>query len=443
MKLKGLILIFILQLHNSWAQNLERKIFFGIMTTELDQRILIDSILKYSTAEKLGLQKNDFLLSINNQYINTTKQLNALLSELRANRKIEIQFQRGGNTMNVSTTSISKPLIEASWCNIRYLSLPAIGCTLRTIIYNPKKKGLTPGIFFIPGYNCGSIENYPTNYNGKLIEYWVKHGYSVYTVEKSGIGDSYGCRPCVEVDLQTDIELFKTAYKDFASLPFLDKDNLFIWGHSMGGIIAPIIAQNERVKGIMVYGTVFRPWSEFLLEMHRVQKPLTDSLSPAKTEDFIRLIQKVYYDFFVLKKTPAELYQIPFYKAIVESELEYKPGKDEMWGRHWRFWQQLDSIDLAQQWQNLNCKVLVLHGSSDYIQCSSLEPYLIATSVNQVHPNNAKLIILKGIDHLMMHSKDYQEAIQHFNQKEYTKGNFNSKVAKETTKWIKRMMRSN
>ena len=70
----------------------------------------------------------------------------------------------------------------------------------------------------------------------------------------------------------------------------------------------------------------------------------------SKTEDFVRQIQKIYYELFVLKKTPAQLNEIAEYKPLVESELGYKPGSNDMWGRHWRFCQQLDSIDLADSW---------------------------------------------------------------------------------------------
>ncbi len=421
----------------SGAQTLERKAWMGIVTSEKSNQLIIDSVVVNSTLQKIGLHKNDILLSINNKKIQTTQQLLAIANTVSANEKIAVQFQRNGNIQDANTTALPRPLFKAGWCDVIYSSLPAINCTVRTIIYKPKNKTNSPGIFFIPGYNCGSIESFPSNYNGKLIEQWVKKGYTVYTVEKSGVGDSRGCKTCIEVDLQTDIELYETAFDNFSSLPYLDKSNLFIWGHSMGGIIAPIIAQGKHVKGIMVFGTVFRPWSEFLLEMHRIQKPLTDSLSYEQTEEFVRLIQKVYYEFFVLKKSPAQLYENNEYKKIVETELEYKPGKEDMWGRHWRFWQQLDSINLAKAWQHINCKVLVLQGGSDYIQCSAVEPYLIAKAVNSSHPGNATTITIPGLDHLLMKSKDFPDAVRNFNNKEYVKGNFNIQLSNETLKWMK------
>lgn len=424
---------------SSVAQTLQRKAFIGIIAGEKSNQIIIDSVLANSTAEKLGLKKRDVLQSINSKQLKNLAQFQGIAAEIRADDAIKIAYLRNGKLFDAAGVAIAKPLHKAEWCDILYQSLPAIGCTVRTIIYKPKNKTKTPGIFFIPGYNCGSIENYASNFNGKMIEGWVKKGYTVYTVEKSGLGDSKACRPCVEVDLQTDIELFETAYSDFASVDFVDKRNLFIWGHSMGGIIAPLIVHQKPVRGIMVFGTVFRPWSEFLLEMHRVQKPLLDSLTFDETETFTRLIQKVYYEFFILKKTPAELHKNPEYKKIVETELEFIEGKQDMWGRHWRFWQQLDSINLAKAWQNMDCKVLVLHGGSDFIQCSAVESYLIAETVNKSHKGNATMITIPGVDHLIMNSKDYPEAVRNMNNKEYLKGNFNTQLLNETIRWMERL----
>lgn len=433
------ILLFLLSTLICHAQDLQRRAHIGIIASEKNNQIVIDSVLPKSTALKLGLQKMDIILSINSKPLSKLKDMQVLLGDIREGEMFSVQYSRNNKMVNAETSTLAKPYYKPDWAEVIYGSLKAVGCTVRTIIYKPKNKNKAAGIFFIPGYNCGSIENFASNFNGKMIEGWVKKGYIVYTVEKSGLGDSKACKPCISVDLQTDIELFATAYDDFASLPYVDKNNLFIWGHSMGGIIAPLIAQNKTVKGIMVFGTVFRPWSEFLLEMHRVQKPLLDSLSYEQTETFTRLIQKIYYEFFILKKSPAQLYETPEYKKVVASELEYEEGKEDMWGRHWRFWQQLDSINLAKAWQDLNCKVLVLHGGSDFIQCAVVEPYLIAETVNKVHKGNATLLTIPGIDHLMMRSKDFPEAVQHMNNKSYLKGNFNRQLLDETIHWLQKL----
>jgi pimeloyl-ACP methyl ester carboxylesterase len=243
--------------------------------------------------------------------------------------------------------------------------------------------------------------------------------------------------PCSEVDLATDIESFDAGYNYMAQLSFVDKNNLYIWGHSMGGIIAPEIAKRHHPKGVMVFGTTFRPWSEFLLEMHRVQKPLLENQTYLQTEDFMRKIQKIYYEFFILKKTRDELLKTPEYKDLVVSELGYKEGSNDMWGRHWTFWPQIDSLNLAQSWQAISCPVLILHGAADYESCSIVEPQLITKAVNEKHPGNATMVVVPELDHFMMKSKDWEEARDNFKAQQYVKGNFNYSIAEETINWLK------
>ncbi|MBP6623698.1 MAG: alpha/beta fold hydrolase [Chitinophagaceae bacterium] len=436
---KYLLFLFILCgvfIQQNSAQILQRKIWFGAIIHEQHNELVVDSIIRGSSADVMKLKKNDILLSVNGVKVDRMALLNQLLQPIRANDSWQLSYKRNKKITHCKNKAIGQPLFEASWCNTNYSSLKTTECEVRTILYLPKHKLNPPVILFIPGYNCSSIESFSGNFNGQLISYWVSHGYAVYTVEKSGLGDSYACKPCQEVDLHADIEVYETALNALSQHKLIDPSRIYIWGHSMGGIIAPMIAQHKSIKGIMVFGTVFRPWSEFLLEMHRVQKPLLDSLSFTETEDFVRLIQQVYYEFFVLKKSPEVLYKNPLYKKVVEEELEYSEGKEDMWGRHWRFWQQLDSINLAKAWQEINCPVLVLQGSSDFIQCSAVEPYLIAEAVNQAHPNQATLFTLPQIDHLMMNSISFKEAVVHTKNKEYLDGNFNPIIAETTLEWL-------
>jgi pimeloyl-ACP methyl ester carboxylesterase len=335
-----------------------------------------------------------------------------------------------------SGMGVMRPYEHSDIADVHYDWVPFRDGSLRAITRSPKGKTNVPAILLIPGYGCGSIENYMSSYNGKIINGWLNAGYAVVTIEKSGLGDSYHCVPCSEADLKTDIESYDAGYQYMSQLPYVDKEKLYIFGHSLGGIIAPEVAKRHAPKGVIVFGTTFRPWSEFLLEMHRVQKPLLEGKSYVETQDFLRGIQKVYYEFFVLKKTREELLQNPEYKSYVLGDMEFKEGSNDMWGRSWKFWPQIDSLNLAKSWQSLNCPVLVLHGETDYESCSIAEPKLITAAVNAAHPGNAVMIVVPQLDHFMMKSKTYEEARDNFNTQQYAKGNFNYSIVTETVNWL-------
>ncbi len=415
----------------------QRKAFIGIMGKTSEKGMAIDSVIPNSTFAKLKLQKGDVIQSINGKPTPTLELYATVASQIRTNDKVTVQYLRGNKTSETTTKAIIKPLETSEIADVLYDWVKFKNGYLRTITKKPKGKENVPCVLFVPGYGCGSIENYPKNFNGKLIDEWIKNGFAVVTIEKSGLGDSFGCEPCTEVDIKTDIESFDLGYQYMERLPFVDQSKLFIWGHSMGGTIAPEVAKLHHPKGVMIFGSVFRPWSEFLLEMHRVQKPLLEGLTYQQTEDFTRTIQKIYYEFFVLKKSPEELVAIPEYKDLVISELNYVKGSTNMWGRSWKFWQQLDTLDLAKSWQEVNCPVLILHGGTDYEQCSLVEPMLTQKTVNEKHPNTATWITIPDLDHFMMKSKDWPEAAKNFKEQQYAKGNFNHKIADETIKWLK------
>ncbi len=430
----------VLQGQNTVVRPLEtpqRKAFIGLIGKPSENGILIDSVIPNSTFAKLKLKKGDLIQSINEKPTPTMELYTAVASQIRTNDKVTVQYIREKKTTSVSTKALMKPLETSDISDVIYDWVKFKNGYLRTLTKKPKGKDNVPCILLIPGYGCGSIENYSKGYNGKLMDEWIKNGFAVVTIEKSGLGDSFGCEPCSEVDIATDIECFDLGYQYMEQLSFVDKSKLFIWGHSMGGTIAPEVAKKHNPKGVMIFGSVFRPWSEFLLEMHRVQKPLLDGLTYQQTEDFTRIIQKIYYEFFVLKKSPEQLVANPEYKDIVISELNYKSGSTNMWGRSWKFWQQIDSLDLAKSWQEVNCPVLILHGGTDYEQCSLVEPMLTQKTINEKHPNTATWITIPDLDHFMMKSKDWPEAVKNFKDQQYAKGNFNYKIAEETVKWLK------
>jgi pimeloyl-ACP methyl ester carboxylesterase len=434
--MKRLLIFFIALLPCCCLAAPPRKAIIGLQLSPSEKGLRVDSVLPNSTSAVLKLKKNDVILSLNQRELPDLKAYQALASQIRTDEKVTVEIIRNQKKITLSAKAVMKPYETSDLADVEYDWVKFRDGFLRTITRKPKGKTKVPCILLIPGYGCGSIENYSAGYNGRLMNEWLKNGYGIVTIEKSGMGDSYHCAPCSEADLGSDIESFDAGYRYMEDLSFADKENLFIWGHSLGGMVAPEIAKRHHPKGVMVFGTVFRPWSEFLLEMHRVQKPLLEGMSYEKTEEFIRLIQKVYYEFFVLKKTRAQLFEIPEYQDIVAGELEHKTTDNNMWGRHWRFWQQIDSLDLARTWSQLNCGVLILNGGTDYEQCAPIEPVLIEKTVNATHPGSANRIQIDDLDHFMMKSDSYEEAVKNFREQQYLKGNFNQRLADETVAWL-------
>ncbi|MBZ0098196.1 MAG: alpha/beta hydrolase, partial [Taibaiella sp.] len=284
------------------AQEPARKALLGATGTFSAEGMKVDSIAPGSTLAAAGLKKGDILVTLNDKHIETAQQYYTFAADIRAGEKITITYTRNGAEKASIAKAVARPYETSALADVYYDWVPYQQCSLRAVTRKPKtiKKG--PAVLLIPGYNCGSVENFSTGIYKHLIDEWLKLGFIVVTVEKSGLGDSYNCKPCSQVDLVTDMQTFDAAYRYMEHLPYADKNNLFIGGHSMGGVIAPEIARKHQPKGVVVFATVFRPWAEFLPEMHRVQFPL-DGHSYTKTEQDVRMIHRIYDEFFDDKKT--------------------------------------------------------------------------------------------------------------------------------------------
>jgi alpha-beta hydrolase superfamily lysophospholipase len=94
----------------------------------------------------------------------------------------------------------------------------------------------------------------------ELVYGLTRAGFAVMRSEKSGVGDSSDT-PCRDVDFRREVSLFTSGLKKLTCYNFVDTENVFFFVHSVGGWIAPLVASEEPVKGIVAYGTVVRPFA--------------------------------------------------------------------------------------------------------------------------------------------------------------------------------------
>lgn len=419
-----------------YAQEPARKALIGATGKFNEKGMQVDSIVKGSTMNAAGLQKDDIITAINTQPLKDNTAFNSVASGIRAGDEVIITYIRNGKQKTKKVKAVMRPHETSDIADVYYEWVPYGKCKLRAITRKPKNKTNAPAVLLVPGYNCGTVENYMSGIYKNLVTEWLKNGYVVVTVEKSGMGDSYNCSPCSQVDLATDIQTFDAGYRYMEALPYVDKNNLFIWGHSMGGVIAPELARNHNPKGVIAFATVFRPWAEFLPEMHRVQFPL-DGHSFEKTEQDVRLIHRIYDEFFTDKKSVQQLYnETPEYRDMLVREFGYKKGNEDLWGRHYRFWQQIDSLDMAAAWSDVKCPVLSVFGGADFIACSELEHQLITRTVNSVRPGNCTHITIPDLDHLILRNNNWEEAYNTFNDRSSWPEKYHTGFPVTVTKWM-------
>lgn len=430
--LSAVVVLFLMN-KSSVGQELPRSASFGVLVRDLNDSTKaelklsslsgthIQRVVPGSSAQIAGLSINDVLVSMDGENIKNTGHFLELLKKHHGGDKIQIEYYRKSKLKVATMTLLPKKMETSDEYDIIYSSVLSGNNHLRTIITKPKGGSKYPAVLLVGGVGCYSIDNITVT-EIQSIKMWVdsltKNGFVTIRVDKTGMGDSKGT-PCNECDFNTEKQGFLDGLKQLKSLSYVDKENIFIAGFSIGGVIAPLIAQQEPVKGIIVYGTVGRNWLEYEIDNSLRQQLLggapADSIDQFMRAEYIRL-----YGLFVEKKLPEQI--IKEHPETISHLFNY-PMRTE-------YFQQVADVNVRELWMNTTAKVLALHGSSDFVS-SATEHKMIAETVNHYNPGNAIYTEIPNADHWSLLAETDMVSFLH-QQKELNPGPLTTSI-----KWLK------
>ncbi len=448
MRQKTLILLGLVLLAGNLHAQLARRAFLGAQLLEVTDSIakkhnmkqkkgvLVVRVVEGSSAEQMGIKPHDLILAINDKEVNEVAKLVEGVGRHRGGDELHVTIMRDAQPQQVS--GILKPLPEetSDYAEVIYDAVSYDDGTIRTIIHKPEGEGKMPAVFFIQGYPCSSIDRLPYYHpHKKLLDGLAEKGYVIIKTEKAGIGDSRNERNCLDCNLFEEVELFSASFNSLARYDFIDLDKVFIFGHSMGGVQAPLLNTDFAPLGMAVYGTVIRPWFEYFMEHSRIQKFIMgwDYLENEAQHD---AALKYFYRLLVEKQTPEQLIQDQEVKKFMEDRWNYNGG-EHLLGRHYTFWQQLQETKLFSAWAHTPAHVLSLWGEGDFVAFNPYEHQLIADVVNRYQPGKATFMRLPHMDHSFIRVEDQQHAVKVRSDWEYNANNFNYEIVEVLDQWMK------
>lgn len=325
-----------------------------------------------------------------------------------------------------------------------YDSVSFKGGQLSVIINKPRVNGKHPALMLIPGYTCASVDQMPkTHPYQRIVDAFDSSGFVVFRIEKSGLGKSTNTPSCESCDLIDEIENFELGLLKLKTLPFVDTNKIILFGHSMGGIIAPAISSKHNVAGVAVYGTTAKSWFEYQLEMYHVQSSLA-GVSPEQIDAAIRDQYGLNYGFFIEKKPLVELAKEKTIDSLLKTEWMFD-GKNQIFGRNSNYWRQIQDLPHYENWRKTKAKVLVMHGTADFQAFSKSDHQEIVKIVNLSNPGNARLISFSNTDHYFANNGDMQIAYDLFAQQKYKLlfDNYNRAVGDSLVNWAKQILVQN
>jgi pimeloyl-ACP methyl ester carboxylesterase len=386
---------------------LARKGFFGVQIRPAtpDDRsrqnlkspdaLLVERVLPSSSAAEAGLQRGDILISLNGKEIAGPAQFIEAIAAHRAGDTLTMALVRDGEKKTQAIALRPRPLETSDAYRVIYGSVLSRGKRLRSIVTRPKDDKKHPALFLIQGIGAYSIENTPGSAGpyGRIIDDFTRRGFVTLRVDKPGQGDSEG-GPTRDIDFGTELDGYRSALLALKAFPFVDPASVIIFGHSMGGVMGPLLGAEIPVKGIAVYGTLAKTWHEYLLENVRRQMVLGGA-SFGDIDTVLR--QDAAIDLHIMDGlSPGEI--AARYSELKErTDALYTDGKYYV-GTHYAFFRQLGGKNLAAAWEKFGGETLVAWGKSDFVS-SEQDHALIARIINRVHPGRGVFLALDGIDH--------------------------------------------
>jgi pimeloyl-ACP methyl ester carboxylesterase len=427
-----------------FSQNLKRQAYLGVELKELsvderaDQGVLVLNEVKEEYAKAHHLKKGDIIIRINDQIIKNEQDLRSAVSKNRAGDLAQITVLRNGKSKTLKGIFASRPFETSETLDIIYDELAFENGWLRIIIDKPRKSGPLPAILFIQGYTCGSLDNvHPKHPYIQLVKGLAEKGYVVMRVEKPGDGDCFGTPECEDIGFHTEVSAFKAALLKLKSYDFVDPGKIFLWGHSMGGIIAPILASEIPVTGMVVYGTGIKPWREYLTEMVRVQNPLF-GVKYMDNEKKMLSVYKLMYALYIDHLPPAEIAKDSIMAQVLYEDFGYD-GNNRLFTRNYKYLVEIDDYNLTECWSKVNAYVLSMWGTADIEAYSSYEHETIVEVVNQSNPDKAELYIVENTTHAFSKVESMKHGIEN-RTAAYMFENFNNDVILKTDEWIQKVL---
>lgn len=388
------------------------------MAPEPSGGMKVVSILPGLSAEG-ALRVGDVLLALDGTKIGSAADIGGVFGRHRAGDKLAASVLREGQTTDVTLTVKERPRDSGDGYTVEYTQVVSMGARLRVLISRPKGvSGKLPALFMVQGIGAASMD-FPISTAGhtyaEVLKAFNDAGWATVRVEKPGLGDSEG-KPFTEIDYEHDLDAFRQTLKTLGDREGIDASRVVLFGHSMGGQHAPLLAPDFPFAGIAVYGTGYRSWPEYFLQNYRLQgaRGGADSASLARQAQSFMI---AYYHLIVEGLSPAEAKtKYPQHASAIDG---FAPDGASISGMPVAFWRQCMMVNAPEAWQKVNVPTLVMWGASEFIAYRE-DHELIVTDLNKRKAGLAELAIIDRADHAFRDVADAAESQRRWGQGGHT-----------------------
>lgn len=384
------------------------------------------AVIPNSTAEAAGIKPGDVLLSVGSKRITGIPQLVEHLTTLRGGHSLVLKVNRDGNPLELKTAAKELERETITEFVIEYGSVATPVGKLRTVLSLPKSVTKHHAVLLLGGLGNAFAEHPVADPTGaKNIAYQLtKRGFAVLRVDKPGCGDSEG-GPARDVDFQSVVDGYIAALRQLKKDQRIDSNHVYLFGASMGGVQAPLVAAAEPVRGIAIFGAMSMDWEEYILGTTKRQMKL-GGVSEEDMKEAIKLQTEGWRAILQEGQTPDDLIA----KSGNLSDWSEQVWKDGQYfsGITYKFFQQLAKLNIESAWSKFDGPVLAMWGEMDFVT-SKEDHQKVIDVVNGNSSKNATFMALPNVDHNMRQVSSMEEALRQ------TSGTFSDAVMDAFVTW--------
>lgn len=418
------VLLFLLCAVALGGQDLPRRNMFGAAVSPDPQGVRITAVVPGSPAVSSGMQVGDVITTLGTQHLSSTADFLQAVQSSAPLSSVSVAILREGNPMSVAVKIVPVPKERDSHVETVYSSIRVEGTLRRTLMTLPKgKTGQLPAVLLIGGIGCYSVDN-PADVNDPyraLSHDLSRAGIIVMRIEKSGIGDSQGA-PCFDTDFDSESQMYAAGLAALYNAPRVDPHKIFLFGHSIGTLIAPRLAATNPVAGIIVAEAVGINWFEYELANLRRQSVLSGD-TPEATDELLRSKEVCMHDLLVERKPETSIEST---RPECKLRNAYPVAAPYV--------QEVAALNIAELWMKVNVRVLVIYGTADFVT-SEDEHRRIVNIVDSARPGSASLKLVSGMDH---HLKSMGTPLNAYNRrvKEHQDGPYAEDLSGTIVSWL-------
>ncbi|WP_309092986.1 alpha/beta fold hydrolase [Phenylobacterium sp.] len=395
-------------------------------------------------AKAVKLEEGDTIVRIDRTAVGSPDDLLRAMRGRTAGSPVRLAVLRGGRSVELSGKLAARPFETYANGQASYGAVAFQGGLLRDIFVTPPGGAKGPVVFLLQGYTCDSMETLgPDSPHRQLFDGLLARGISIYRIEKPQAGDSRGGPACAEIDFETELKAFETGYRTLQERHGVTPDRIFLLGHSMGGIQAPIVAaRNAPPRGVAIYGAVTRNWADYNLDIVKYQNFLSRGADPASSEIEGEKLRKVIHRLLIDGEPPKSVAADgPEMDRLLRAWFDWDGG-DQLIGRHHQFWRQLTATPLLSAWRDTRSNVLAVYGESDFAAVDDEDHRLVTDVVNHYRPGTARFVSVPRTGHSMTIEGSREEVRARAGAAPAQRYPFNPELTTLFADWIEESMRA-